>query len=69
RPPNSFILFRSDFLKRDVIPASVEKHQQTLSRVAGEVWNLMPPEEKKTWYDKAAEAVKSHALKYPNYKF
>ncbi|KAF5393963.1 hypothetical protein D9757_000080 [Collybiopsis confluens] len=69
RPPNSFMLFRSDFLKRDVIPASVEKRQQTLSRVAGEVWNLMSAEEKKIWHDKAAEALKQHNEKFPNYKF
>ncbi|KAJ3800397.1 high mobility group box domain-containing protein, partial [Lentinula aff. detonsa] len=69
RPPNAFMLFRSDFLKRHVIPRSVEKRQQTLSRVAGEIWNLMPAEEKKSWYDKAAEALTLHKKKYPNYKF
>ncbi|KAE9410426.1 hypothetical protein BT96DRAFT_749535, partial [Gymnopus androsaceus JB14] len=69
RPPNSFMLFRSDFLKRDVIPASVEKRQQTLSRVAGEVWNLMPLEEKKKWHEKSAEALRIHSLRHPNYKF
>ncbi|KAJ3830593.1 hypothetical protein F5880DRAFT_1501534 [Lentinula raphanica] len=69
RPPNAFMLFRSDFLKRDVIPSFVEKRQQTLSRVAGEVWNLMPADEKKCWYDKAADALRSHTEKYPNYKY
>ncbi|KAJ3987234.1 hypothetical protein F5890DRAFT_1499428 [Lentinula detonsa] len=69
RPPNAFMLFRSDFLKRHVIPRSVEKRQQTLSRVAGEIWNLMPAEEKKSWYDKAAEALTLHKKNYPNYKF
>ncbi|KAJ3764134.1 high mobility group box domain-containing protein, partial [Lentinula raphanica] len=69
RPPNAFMLFRSDFLKRDVIPSFVEKRQQTLSRVAGEVWNLMPADEKKGWYDKAADALRSHTEKYPNYKY
>ncbi|KAF9006437.1 hypothetical protein BDQ17DRAFT_1423326 [Cyathus striatus] len=40
RPPNAFMLFRSDFLKRGVIPPDVECRQQNLSRIAGEVWNL-----------------------------
>ncbi|KAJ3937382.1 MAG: hypothetical protein NXY57DRAFT_639881 [Lentinula lateritia] len=69
RPPNAFMLFRSDFSKRDVIPPSVEKRQQTLSQVAGEVWNLMPVEEKRKWHTKSAEALKLHTEKYPNYKF
>ncbi|KAJ4466536.1 high mobility group box domain-containing protein, partial [Lentinula aciculospora] len=69
RPPNAFMLFRSDFLKRDVIPPSVEKRQQTLSRIAGEVWNLMPAQEKKEWHEKSAEALRLHNEKYPNYKF
>ncbi|KAJ3811950.1 hypothetical protein EV368DRAFT_13657, partial [Lentinula lateritia] len=69
RPANAFMLFRSDFSKRDVIPPSVEKRQQTLSQVAGEVWNLMPVEEKQKWHAKSAEALKLHNEKYPNYKF
>ncbi|KIK65327.1 hypothetical protein GYMLUDRAFT_115791, partial [Collybiopsis luxurians FD-317 M1] len=69
RPPNAFMLFRSDFLKQNVIPAYVEKRQQTLSRVAGEVWNLMPPEEKQKWHDRAAEVSKQHNERYPNYRF
>ncbi|KIM46244.1 hypothetical protein M413DRAFT_24002 [Hebeloma cylindrosporum] len=69
RPPNAFMLFRSDFLKRGVIPDHIERRQQTLSRVAGQVWNLMPKEEQQTWFDRAAQVLNEHRQKNPDYKF
>ncbi|TFK43592.1 hypothetical protein BDQ12DRAFT_709332 [Crucibulum laeve] len=69
RPPNAFMLFRSDFLKKGIIPKSVERRQQNLSRVVGEVWNLAPPEEKAIWHKKAAEVLADHQRKNPDYKF
>ncbi|KAH7930107.1 hypothetical protein BV22DRAFT_1043490 [Leucogyrophana mollusca] len=69
RPPNAFMLYRSDFLKKGIIPPHVERRQQNLSRVAGECWNLLPDEEKAQWHAKAAEAHAAHYAKYPNYKF
>ncbi|KAI0050168.1 hypothetical protein FA95DRAFT_1603693 [Auriscalpium vulgare] len=69
RPPNAFMIFRSDFLKKKVIPSHVEKRQQNLSRIAGEVWNLMEPGLKRVYQDKAAAALLAHQTKYPTYKF
>ena len=63
------MLYRSDWLKQNHIPSSVEKRQQALSCVAGECWNMLPPEEKQKWQAKAAEAYRLHQLKYPDYKF
>jgi len=63
------MLFRSDFLKRGVIPDHIERRQQTLSRVAGQVWNLMAKEEQQIWFDRAAQVLDEHRLKNPNYKF
>ncbi|TFK75969.1 hypothetical protein BDN72DRAFT_359116 [Pluteus cervinus] len=68
RPPNAFILFRSDFLKRKVIPKNVECRQQHLSRVVGEIWRMLSEEEKAVWRDKALEASEAHRVRNPNYK-
>ncbi|KAF8974281.1 hypothetical protein BDZ97DRAFT_1751113 [Flammula alnicola] len=69
RPPNAFMLFRSDFLKKGVIPGFVECRQQNLSRIAGQVWNLMDPVEKEKWSDRAQEVLKDHQQRFPDYKF
>lgn len=69
RPPNAFLLYRSDFLKRRTIPREVEKRQQNLSRIIGECWNLLSTEEKAVWHEKAAAATAAHQAKYPHYKF
>ncbi|KDQ64283.1 hypothetical protein JAAARDRAFT_117714, partial [Jaapia argillacea MUCL 33604] len=69
RPPNAFMLFRSDFLARKVIPQHVERRQQNLSRIAGECWHLLSETEKAKWHAKAKEALENHRAKYPSYKF
>ncbi|KAJ7667962.1 hypothetical protein DFH06DRAFT_234599 [Mycena polygramma] len=69
RPPNAFILYRSALLKNGQIPDSVERRQQTLSRVAGECWNLLSAAEKREWQDLAAERAAIHQLEYPDYHF
>lgn len=63
------MLFRSDFLKKGDIPSDIERRQQTLSKVAGEVWNAMRTEEKNKWHEKAAEHLLLHQKMYPDYKF
>ncbi|KAL0577714.1 hypothetical protein V5O48_004263 [Marasmius crinis-equi] len=69
RPPNAFMLYRSDWLKQAHIPSNIERRQQALSCVAGECWNMLPAAEKQKWQAKAAEAYRVHQLKYPDYKF
>ncbi|KAJ7368242.1 hypothetical protein DFH08DRAFT_947178 [Mycena albidolilacea] len=69
RPPNAFILYRSDLLKSGKIPENMERRQQNLSRVAGECWNLLKPHEKQVWQELAAERAAIHQLEYPNYHF
>ncbi|KAJ7638758.1 hypothetical protein FB45DRAFT_411066 [Roridomyces roridus] len=66
RPPNAFILYRSDLIAKGSIP---NNRQQTLSRVAGECWNLLAPKEKKMWQDRAAQRAAAHQLEYPDYHF
>ncbi|PPQ85357.1 hypothetical protein CVT26_000816 [Gymnopilus dilepis] len=55
RYPNGFLLFRSYFLKRNLIPKDVEKRQHSLSRVVGQIWTLMPEDQKTAWKKKAKE--------------
>ncbi|RDX55428.1 hypothetical protein OH76DRAFT_1319713, partial [Lentinus brumalis] len=69
RPANAFMLFRSDMIKTGQIPKDVEQRQQNISRVAGQCWNLLPPEQKAYWHQKAAEKYEEHMKMYPNYKF
>lgn len=68
RPPNAFMLYRSDFLKRRVVPPEVEKRQQNLSRIAGQCWNMLPDTEKAIWYGKAAVVRAEHRARYPSHK-
>lgn len=68
RPPNAFILYRSDFLKNRVIPPEVEKRQQNLSRIAGQCWNILPETEKAIWFSKAAVVRAEHRAKYPSHE-
>ncbi|KAI0320206.1 hypothetical protein OF83DRAFT_1044715, partial [Amylostereum chailletii] len=69
RPPNAFMLFRSDLLRKGVIPSSETRKQQDLSKVAGQIWNMMPVDEKKKWQDRGREALLAHAAANPGYKF
>jgi hypothetical protein len=63
------MLFRSDFLKKGIIPSHVERRQQNLSRIAGQCWNLLPVEEKEQWQEKAAKVLIEHQKQNPDYKF
>ncbi|KAJ7095325.1 hypothetical protein B0H15DRAFT_1020179 [Mycena belliarum] len=67
RPPNAFILYRSSLLNS--IPDDIERRQQTLSRVAGQAWNLLKPHEKRVWQERAAERAAIHQREYPDYHF
>ncbi|KAF7301318.1 HMG box domain-containing protein [Mycena indigotica] len=68
RPPNAFILFRSDLLKKEATK-KCPPHQQTLSRLAGEMWNLLPPDQKQEWKDRAKKQSELHRQQYPYYSF
>ena len=69
RPRNPFIIFRCDFVKRGVVPASVERDHRIVSRIAGERWHRMSDQEKQTWKDLAEQEKLHHALKYPDYRY
>lgn len=68
RPPNAFMLYRSNMLKNRG-NADPEKRQQNLSRIAGQLWREMSDEDRTVWHEKAAEVHAAHYAKYPHYKF
>jgi len=69
RPPNAFMLYRSDFLKKGVIPAEVESKQYNISRIVGECWKRLTSDERKPWTDLAKEKEEEHARMYPGYQY
>jgi len=64
RPSNAFLLFRSDFLKRKLVPKDQEARQQKLSIIAAKCWHKLSPEEKNKWYLEAEREKKEHANRY-----
>jgi len=76
RPPNAFILYRSDIIRRykeaqKTSPggAAEEKKQQTFSKVAGEGWRKLSDEERQVWLDLAEERKLAHQERFPEYRF
>ncbi|KAJ2931684.1 hypothetical protein H1R20_g5426, partial [Candolleomyces eurysporus] len=63
------MIYRSELIKSGRIPENVERRQQNLSRLAGECWNLLSPEEKAEYHQKAADALREHQRLNPDYKF
>jgi len=68
RPPNAFMIFRSNFLKIGAADC-LDRRQQNLSRLAGTAWNSLTSEAKAKWHEEAAQALLKHQQEYPNYKF
>ncbi|KAL0578971.1 hypothetical protein V5O48_003011 [Marasmius crinis-equi] len=66
RPPNAFILFRSDWKQRQT---HIERDETKISRMAGIAWRNLPPQEKAYWERKAHEAKIQHKAAYPEYRY
>ncbi|KAH7886713.1 hypothetical protein F5I97DRAFT_1037958 [Phlebopus sp. FC_14] len=69
RPRNPFILFRCDLIRQRKTQAVSEVDGRNISRVAGEIWREMSPEEKQPWLELALKEKERHALLYPEYKY
>jgi len=69
RPPNAFLLFRSDLIEQwDFLRDLVNDHRE-LSKFAGVVWRKMSDNQKKPWFEKAEEARHYHSKVYPGYRY
>ncbi|KAF7305208.1 HMG box domain-containing protein [Mycena kentingensis (nom. inval.)] len=69
RPPNAFILFRSDFIRDQRVSSSVETSHSTLSKIIGLTWKNLPAGERQVWHDRAREASEEHRRRFPGYSF
>ncbi|KAJ9478452.1 HMG box domain-containing protein [Pseudozyma hubeiensis] len=79
RPPNAFILYRSNKMKelkskKDtslLTDVGLDKldHQRQLSKEIGQLWRNESPEVKAAFYEKAQQAASEHRDRYPEYRF
>ncbi|KAF9264228.1 hypothetical protein L218DRAFT_901080 [Marasmius fiardii PR-910] len=74
RPPNAWILFRSDVARaiaqdEELHPERPRKTQAQISKEISSLWSSLDPERKQE-YDRRAEAKKhEHSMLYPGYRF
>ncbi|KAH6905262.1 hypothetical protein BKA70DRAFT_1565238 [Coprinopsis sp. MPI-PUGE-AT-0042] len=70
RPPNAFILFRSDFWAREKQKLNpIERNHRDISRIAGHCWRNLDPISKQRYYERAIQLRDMHRRQYPDYKF
>lgn len=69
KPANSFMLFRSDFMRNN-IPTAEQKDQGNVSKLAKEKWDYLKkhqPEEYEYWVQKAKQLALAHREQNPDY--
>ncbi|GJE87898.1 specific transcriptional repressor-like protein [Phanerochaete sordida] len=69
RPRNAFMIYRSAFYENKVMTPDVERDHRIISRVIGMCWRQLNHDEKRQWFEKAAEEKEQHKAKYPGYRF
>ncbi|EIN07921.1 hypothetical protein PUNSTDRAFT_19350, partial [Punctularia strigosozonata HHB-11173 SS5] len=67
RPPNPWILFRSDFNRRQIRESKTR--QAFVSQDASKEWRKASKEDLAYWRQKADEALDAHRKLYPNYVY
>ncbi|KAG6888862.1 hypothetical protein C0995_005283 [Termitomyces sp. Mi166 len=66
---NSFILFRTHFLRQKPTPVTINPNGDKLGKIIGKCWRALPPSGRKFWEDAAKEVQAEHKLLYPGYRF
>ncbi|TFK38302.1 hypothetical protein BDQ12DRAFT_723636 [Crucibulum laeve] len=69
RPPNAFMLFRADFVRQKHVPGSIETNHGSLSKIIGNCWRQLAPDQKSVWESRAKHAKAEHKRQYPEYRF
>jgi hypothetical protein len=69
RPPNAFILFRSDLWAKKRVNSNVERDHRQISRIAAGVWNGLSEEQRRPFRERAKAEKERHAQNWPNYKY
>jgi hypothetical protein len=68
RPPNAFMLFRSDFWRFNKATIPERDHRQ-ISRIAAHCWNALAEPRRVPYQDQARKLKEEHALMYPQHKY
>ena len=68
RPPNAFMLFRSDFWRfnKETIP---ERDHRQISRIAANCWNDLEKPRKFPYQERARQLKDEHTQLYPQHKY
>ena len=68
RPPNAFILFRSDFWRfnKERIP---ERDHREISRLAGLCWNALEESRRVPYQERARQLKDEHSQLYPQHRY
>lgn len=70
RPPNAFMLFRSDFwAKEKQKEFPVERNHRDISRIAGHCWNNLDDRERARYQKLADQRKQVHTLENPGYRY
>ncbi|PIL30883.1 transcription factor [Ganoderma sinense ZZ0214-1] len=69
RPPNAFLIFRSELWNKEKIKGSVERDHRQISRIAGRYWQELSDAERAPYHVLAEKAKRDHAELYPDYKY
>ena len=69
RPPNAFMIFRSELWRKEKIKRTVERDHRNISRIAGSLWNRLSTTDQVPYRRAAEEAKRIHAQLYPDYKY
>ncbi|TFK30710.1 HMG-box [Coprinopsis marcescibilis] len=70
RPPNAFLLFRSEFWAREKQKKNpVERDHRDISRIAAHCWRSLDDTAKQVYYQRASKLREQHQIQYPTYKF
>ena len=68
RPPNAWILFRSD-VARNMAKGAGAPQQSQVSKTISQLWKEAPPAVKAEYEQRAEIKKQEHAEKYPDYRF
>jgi hypothetical protein len=69
RPPNSFLIFRSELWNKHKNDPTGERDHRTLSEIAGMCWKRLSEEQRDVYRKRAEVEKKRHAAQNPGYKY
>ncbi|KAF9821674.1 hypothetical protein IEO21_00520 [Rhodonia placenta] len=69
RPPNAFIIFRSEYSRKHAHGGANKAEEKTLSKRAGEKWKTLSDAEKKPYKLRAEQERADHQKRNPGYKY